>query len=374
VTNVRFCANNLAAASTTSFIATPPAVSGFPASNATVSARHRKWVPSGRFVIASTNCKIYINDGSDKTVTLTTGVYNTGALLAIHVQTQLNASSSNWTASYSTTTGKFTIGRSSGTSTFRFATTTDAAWSTLGYTQGADASMSTGTASTLRVNHTSEVWAVDLGSAQEVTAFHVISTAGEVFPISSSATVTLKAKNASSDFTTGADLTVTLTRTDDGIFEYLDDEASSTYRYWQFEFADPQNTVGPEGFPIAYIYLGQYTEPTNCNIVNGFSAKLVDPSVKAESDAGVAYWRLRTKYWRFENVGFDYLSGDDRTEILALFKDLGQSSTFFVSLDPTSAISSAGEFTKYVTFDEAPSLDHFRYNLYAYKFSLVEVV
>jgi hypothetical protein len=367
MTNVRFCANNLAAAST-STLGTASAVTGFPLANSVDETRYLVWLPSGRFVIASTNCKIYINDGSDKTVTLTTGTYNTGALLAAQVQTQLNASSSNWTASYSTTTGKFTIGRSSGTSTFRFATTTDAAWSTLGYTQIANTSMSTGTASSIRVNHTSEVWPVDLGSALACSAFHVITTAGTVFPISSSATMTLKA-SATNNFSS-PDLTVTLTRSDDGISKFF---TESSYRYWQFEFSDPQNSLGPEGFPIAYVYLGPYIEPSR-NIINGFSAQLVDPSVKVESESGVTFWRRRTKYWKFSGLEIANISGDDRVEVMSVFKDLGRSSTFFISLDPDSAISEDGELTKFVAFDGDPQLRHYRYDQYTYSFDLVEVL
>lgn len=364
---IRFCQNNMAAASGATLTASS-AVDGFPVANSVAQQRYKRWLAKGSFRVTTSNKKLYIDDGSTKTITLTEGVYATGALLAAHVVTQLNASSSNWTGSYSSSTYKFTFGRSSGTATFRLTQTTDAAWSMLGYTGSSDDDLGTGQAADQQRNHTSERWSVDLGVARNAKAFFVIGEADTDFCISSTATCVLKGSTVN-DYDT-ASYSVALTRESTGIFKFFD----QTLRYWWFDFDDKLNPAGPQSFGLK-IYLGDYIAPTTRNLNLGFVRSLIDPSLMQESESGVLYARRRPKYWTISSNNIEWLSGDDRTELERCLREMGQATPFFVSLDPGAEISaSLGEFTKYVVFDGTPSITHLKYNHYAINFAMREVV
>ena len=370
---VRFLQNNQAAADGAT-VTVSSAVSGFAGSNSVDTRRWKKWRAQGAFYIGSTNNTIYINDGSNKTVTLTTGWYTSGAALAAHVQTQLNASSTNWTCTYSTTTGKFTTGRSSGTATARLTQTTNAAWDTLGYTGAADVSFGTGTASDERRNHTSECWTVDLGVAKDISALIAITTAGATFPFSSAGTYTLKASatnNATTPWGASYDAVYSPTQSDDGLHAFF---TTATYRYWQLEMIDRTNTGGPT-FDLAVIYLGDYVEPTTYDLNLGFERVLVDPSVRNEAESGALFHRRMTKYWSYRALTVGLVSDTDRTELERVADELGRTTPFFVSLDPDAAISSeVAEFTKYVVFDDDMSRAHQLWKYYGLSFNLREVI
>lgn len=368
---IRFLNNNHAASSATTATALS-ALTGFGLSNALGTTRHKRHIPAGSFEISSTNKTIYINDGSNKTVTLTEATYAGGAALATHAQTQLNASSTNWTVTYSSTTGKFTFGRSSGTALLRLTQTTNAAWDTLGYVGAVDDDVGTGQAADERRNHTSETYTFDLGSARQCRAFCLFGPAGEALGISSTATVTLKA-NSSSSFSSPP-LSVTITPESDGLFYMLDEIADTTYRYWQLKVVDRLNPDGPS-FEVGYIFLGDYWTPTARNADQGFDRELVDPSEEFETDGGSLWHRQRTKYWAYNNVQLSAISDDDRTGLEDLYFDVGRTVPFVVALDPTEAISTRlGELTKMVRFATTPTYTHNFYKYWDVSMSFREVV
>ncbi len=365
---VRFCDNNLAAVDIASVTASSSHAS-FPITNLTDSYRFRTWKPTGTFVIGSTNCKLYIADGSDKTITLTQATY-TYATLATHVQTQLNASSTLWTCTYSTTTGKFTISRT-GTKTLRLTQTTDAAWDTLGIVGAVD--VDAASATYFRRNHTSEYVTIDLGwDTLTPTFFACLGPLGEIFSISTSATVTLKG-HTSASFTSPS-VTVTLTPDTHGIYQFLDN-LSTTYRYWRFEFIDRENPVGPNGFKLGHIYLGDYTTIERRNVASGFSQRLVDTSEASESESGALYFQSKFKYKSFDSVEIGYLDASDKVALEQCLYDLGRSAAFYVSFDPTLLVTSAAsELTRYVVFDDDPVFTHVKADIYSVRMSFREVM
>lgn len=348
------------------------AVVGYPASNAFDPALAKTWLDPGTFVIDATNDKLYVNDGGDKTATLTHGTYAGGSALASHVTTQLNAVSSSWTCSYGSYT--FTIGRAGGgTKILRLSQTTAAAWDTLGFVGSVDTAAGTGLDADEPRNHTSVTMHWDLGVAREVRAFIAIAAAGMDFPISSSATVTLKA-NSVDDFS-APPLSVTLAATARGIHKFLDDIEDTTYRYWKWEFRDRLNTNGPTSFAISYVYLGDYHQLVSSNVDNGFRRTLVDPSVKTRSQGGTVHARRKTKYWRYESMVVDFLSRDEREDLEAVLLHLGQTESFFLALDPTAEISdSVGEFTKFMQLSEDSELEHVLYDMFRIRLACDEVI
>ena len=368
MSNFRVAYNNFGAATPAVYAASSALVS-FPAANAFDIARSKKWKPSGSFRIDGTNNQLYINDGTDKTVTLTNAVYATGALLATHIQTQLNASSTNWTASYSSTTGIFTIARSSGTKILRLATTSAAVWDTIGFIGSLDQITS---AADVRRNHTSERITFDFGVAREVTFFSVYESPDSEFCISTAATCTLKANNV--DDISSAPYSQALTVSDDGIFQFIPEETAESYRYWYFDFNDRENTDGPESFSLK-VWIGDYVQPVSRNIVNGFSVVKVDPSTISISNNGVKYYNRKTKYKKISNVGIEWVSGADRVSLTDLYDYTGRTRPFFISIDPEIIISAnVQEFTKLVTFDDDPDMRQLLYNYYGFNFSFSEVV
>ena len=364
--NFRMSYSNYSAADGASVSASSE-LAAFPASYATDAYRSKKWMPSGSFRIDATNNKIYINTGSPLTATLTSAVYTTGALMAAQVQTQLNAVSTNWTCTYSTTTGLFTIGRSSGTKTLVLTTTTTAAWSTLGFTGVADQDASV---ADVRRNHTSERLAIDLGLAKEVMFFSVFQSPDSDFCISSTATCYLKG-SATNDYDT-ASFSLALTPDSNGIFTFLSD-TPQTYRYWWFDFIDKENTDGPESFALK-IWIGDYVT-TSKNIVTGFKARTVDPSIVTRSSNGVRYFNRKTKYMQISSAEIQWMTEADRLIIVDAYAYCGTTKPLFVSLDPTALISeSVSEFTKMVYFDGDPDYGHQRFDMYGVSMSFSEVV
>jgi hypothetical protein len=100
----RFMGNNLIAL-TTNNVTFSSETTGYEGENALNDFRSNVWKASGHFSITSSNNLLYINDGSNKTITLTAASYTTPSALATHIQTQLNASSSNWTGTYNAVAG-----------------------------------------------------------------------------------------------------------------------------------------------------------------------------------------------------------------------------------------------------------------------------
>ncbi len=357
---VRFCQNNMLAASGATLTASG-SKSGYAVANLVDPYRYRQWIPPGTFVITTANQKIYINDGSNFTATIAAATY-TYTTLATAVAAALNAVSSNWTCTYDFgVTNKFTIGRSSGTKTLRLTQTTNAAWD------------QTAAAADVQRNHTSEFITFDLGVAKAPLAFMVVGPGDALFPIGSTATVTLKGNNVNSF--TSPQVNVSLTAEGTGIVKWLDDLADTTLRYWQYEFTDRTNTVGPEGFGQNIAYLGDYVTPLASNVINGFVWKLVDPSTTTYSVGGTPFFRRYTKYHRFDNLNMENLTQVDRLAFQSMYSSLGQTTPLFVALDPTLAISAtAGEMTKYCRFDVDPACTHVIYQTFNSGFQLREVV
>lgn len=345
-------------------------LSSFPATNAINKSRSKIWKPAGNFEITSTNNKIYINDGSDKTITLTSGSY-TYATLASHIQTQLNASSSNWTCTYNnTTTFKFTIDRSSGTEVLRLSQTTNAAWDTLGFTGVSDTSSAPFVADEQR-NHTSEWLQCDLGVPQLATFAAIISGIDELFTLSQTATVKLRANNI--DLWTSPPVDITIPVGDASVMRMLEDDNEATYRYWRFEIIDKYNPNGPEGFEFAYVYIGDYTTITLSNIAQGFTKELVDPSVQLQSENGALFFETRPRYLGISGCQIQLLSGSERKEIEQLFYELGVRDPFFVSIDPGVEVTEdLEELTRFVVMTSPPTLENIFRNYYNINFEMRE--
>lgn len=375
--NIRICENNLgelaaAGLSVASF------QTSFPVANATSRFRNKQYKSMGNFTIDSNNSAMYIKIGSDQTtVELTADNYNYSTL-ASHISSQLNTDSSGWTASYDLSGGtykfSFTCDQNA---TLLLSETTNAVWDTLGFTGSTDLSNVTFTADEQR-NHTNEFIQFDLGYAAEVTSFFCIGSLDEYFSISSDATVLLKANNIDDDWTTPpVSIDLNTYRTDRGIFLFIDSLLSDYgYRFWRFHIEDKSNPLGPEeSVKVSHIFLGDYITLENRNIQNGFTKKVVDPTVRQESVAGSLYWDTKTKYTLLESMGYTQIDKDDRETLENLWNRIGTQTPFYISVDPNLQVSKQlDDLTLFCVYNDEPVMQHVIADRFNYSLSFREII
>lgn len=337
--------------------------SDFPFANMLDGGRFKVTRFSGTFEIDSTINKIYINDGADKTASISTGQY-TGSTLAAEIQTQLNSVSSNWTCTYSTTTYKFTLARSSGTKTLRLSITTNAIWDAIGYTGVSDQDASE--ADEQRA-HLKDYIEIDLGTnANSIGFFGLTSASNRVFPFSESATIQLLASNLANWSSPAR--TVTLDRNDFGIYQFLDDD-DSNYRYWRLEWVDRLNPNGAD-WDLSNIYLGTYTTIANRNVGYGFTKNWKDPSAIIRAESGATYANIRQRYLELNSLSIAYMDSSDRKLLEQLFYDFGLHKPFWIALDPLEECTTIDELTRYCYFSQEPAFNHFLKNKYTMSFAV----
>lgn len=369
---IRFMENNWAEL-TTIAVDYSSQQTAYPFSNCLAKTRSKLWKPSGCFTITSSNNLIYINDGSDKTITLTAAKYTTPALLATHIQTRLNASSSNWTVSHNSVAGeyKFLITHT-GSATLRLSQTTSSTWNILGFTTSIDLVGTSFYADSQR-NHTEEYAIFDLGASEKITFVSLIGELHLPFTLSSTAVVTVYADNTG--IWTAPALTQVLTVTNQGVLQFLDNITDTTYRYWKISIVDNDNPLGSDGISIGQLYLGDHITITSSNISRGFTKTLVDPSDISETMTGVLYSDKKTKYNKFDNAAIGTIDKTDRATLESFYLKVGKTTPFFVSFDPTLAISSEMyELTKFVVFDNDPIFTHLIRDIFSMTLNFREVI
>jgi hypothetical protein len=213
-----------------------------------------------------------------------------------------------------------------------------------------------------------------LGTATDVQEFHVISPLGETFPFSSSGTYTLYGNTA--DSWASPAVTITVTRDSAGIHYYLDDEAGSTeYRYWRFEFEDRENTLGSQGFKIGHLYLGDYETVTDTNVAPGFTKAYTDPSERFTSDSGAEFYKSRPIRREFRGMIVGQILASERRDLEDMFETTGVETPFYLSIDPTSAVSATlSEVTMYGRFQAEPVFRHVIRDFYSMTMDVKEAV
>lgn len=369
---IRFMENNFAELIEASVDYTSQ-LSSFPFSNCINKFRSRVWKPSGNFTITEANKEVYINDGADKTVSLVEADYATPALLTAHIQTQLNTASSGWTVAYDSAgeTYKFTISNS-GSVTLRLSQTINAVWDALGYTLTSDIIGTSFLAQEQR-NHTNEGAIFDLGYNATIQFAALIGPLDEIFPISTNATITLMGSNL--DQWEAPPFSTTIDVTDLGAMKFLDIYDDTGFRFWNFVIEDRENPNGPEGLSIGHLYLGDYITLDNRNISNNFGKMDVDPSETAVSESGILHFDTKTKYSTFDSMTIGLLERADKDNLRTMFNDLGKTTPFYVSLDPTNCFTDEiGEMTKYVVFSKEPKFKHVIADTFSMSLSLREVI
>lgn len=210
---------------------------------------------------------------------------------------------------------------------------------------------------------------VDLGAPYPIGFAALISPLGTPFPVSQGGSVKIQADNinVASNWSGSPSLDLTMSWSDLGAFRFIDDQSATpddySYRYWRFFFDDDYADIG--GF--SHAYLGSYTTVANRNIQRGFQKKTIDPSIIQESDSGGAFYvNNKLKYNTISNAGVIYIDASDRRELEQMVFDVGISSPFYVSLDPTLQIgTSLDELTMYARFVDTPIFAHVKADIYS---------
>ena len=366
---VRFMDNNLALPATAR-ITYSSSKSGFPGTNAYDQRRSRLWITGGNFTITASNNKLYINDGTNKTVTLDSGNY-TYAALATHIQTKLNASSTNWTCTYSTTTRKFTITRTSGTAVLRTSQLIAPVFNSIGFATGPD-DPSKPFVSDFPVNHTDEWYKADFVQPVPIQAFMACWKNGVSKAFSGDADIRVQFNNVD-DWASPA-LEFSLTAFDRGIFQFFDDDDTS-YRYCRFWFSNPRASCGPEGFMFGNIYMGSYRTVTVSNVAPEIGAKLEDLSKIQVAASGAEYANVKGKRRKWSSMEMQLLEASERRALQQTISRLGNTEHFYFCLDPTSAVTQdLDEATFYAKFDSEPDLKHVIRDYWTLSFDLKEAI
>lgn len=359
--SIRFAGNNFIGAGVTS----STFQTAYPLANIYDTRRSLIGKFRGNFLITALNNKVYINDGANKTATLANAEY-TGTTLAAQIQTQLNAVSTNWTCTYSLTTFRFTIARSSGTSTLKISTTTNAAWDLIGFVGVLDLTPLSNLADEPRI-HGEEFVQVDLGAPQEINFAGLIGPITESIGLSPAAEVRIQGNNIN-DWT--APQTNVLMDISGGAFGYPD----TAQRFWRISIKDRKNTLGPNALSISYMSISTAVKFEVTNIANGFSIRTVDPSLPILSENGTAYFFTKPKYWSL-NGNIQIVVGDERRDLEQFFYSAAISQPFFISIDPLlKSFETQIEVTKFVRFTSPPSLQHVIKDYFTASFDVSEAV
>lgn len=338
---------------------------GFELTNALNYRRAKTWKPTGRFLIDSTNNKVYFNQAGDLIATVANANYATGSALATAVQTAMNAVGSGWTVTYSS--NRFTLSRSN-SRTVQFSNTTNAIWNTLGYTWSTDILSNSFPANEKRCHYPYEEIQVDFGAITPIGFFAIIGKIGEEFQISDTATISLLGNNINSFASPQYSQTATVTN--DGAFLFLDQDNTTSFRYWRIRIQDFYNPLG--NFEISNIYLGQ-TEELDVNIQNEFEFSLNDATEKSESESQVTYFDEKFKQWRFSGLSYALLDKTNMKKLMDIFQEKGISRQFYLCIDPTTAITTTIEqFNRLVFFANTPNFKQVFYDRYNSTCNFVE--
>lgn len=358
---IRFANNNFLATGATITSSTFDA--SFPRSN--IFDQRRGLVGKFRGNFRASAFTIYINDGADKSVNIAATEY-TGATLAVEIASKLNSVSSSWTCTYSTSTYKFTINRTSGTKILRFTQASNAIWNFIGFTAAVDSPSGPWVGDESRI-HSEEWIKIDLGVNQRIGMVGLVAPIGAAFGLSPNAVLKIQGNNFDNwDF---PNINQTMEHGFFGAFAYPDEYQ----RFWRISIRDQQNASGPSALSIGFASISTTVLMTR-SINQGFSTGFVDPTFEITSESGAKYFDTRQKYWTFSG-DIQAAFGESRRELEQFFYDYGVSQPFFISFDPKLKIfENQGEVSKLVRFSSMPGLQNIVRDYFNISLSLAEVV
>lgn len=351
--NSRFCFNNWIDTGTFSVSSSH---ASYPSTNLTGGIRSKVWKAGGLFEITATNNKVYLNG---TTFTLTVGSYTVATLI-----THFNSVTSQTLSRNSNGRFVITLG---GSGTFNFSSTTNAAWTTLGFLSTTNATGTVATADERRYS-TSEWIKVDLGVPQLAQFAALIPPANTVFS-APEATITLQGNNV--DVWDSPQFSEAMEVSSEGAFLAPDVSSTDYCRYWRIKIVDVKNSA----ISASVAYIGDSVINTNTNVATGFTKGMADPSARLFSESGKLYSDRRPKFFSLSSLSVQLLKGQELLDMEQLVYDLGTGRPFFICIDPGTGVSlSLAKMTHYVELDAEVQFSHVLNSYYNCSFSLREVL
>lgn len=325
----------------------------------------------GNFVISTTNNKIdfrEVNAGPQLTATLVSGTY-TATTLAAQIKTQMEAVSvDTFTITYSTTTGKWTIGTSGAFLSLLNGTGTNAANSALG-SCGFDALDHTGSISYLGASiaiHTEEWVSLDLQTIEDIDTFAMIFDPSFGVKLSNMAVVTVQGNATNTWASPAVSVTVAIDDNNDSATYFWD--TTQSYRYWRVKIVDPKNTNLYIEWPK--MWLGHSLDISR-NASAGISLGYEDTSKVSQTDYGHIYADV---FPIKKTLDFDlrYLDNAQTEEIFKSFIRVGKVSPVFVSIDSFEAVYDKDRLSIYGRYQSKMSGRHIVRDLMDFPLSIEE--
>lgn len=207
---------------------------------------------------------------------------------------------------------------------------------------------------------------VDLGVPYAASFVALVPQLGDKFPVSQGGQVRIQADNFNTaSVWASPSLDLTMSHSDLGAFRFQDDQTGSyAYRYWRYYIDDSFANVGS----IAHAYVGDYLTITTRNIVNGFVAGTVDPSIVQDSDSGSSFYvSEKTRYQMLTGGNVLWIPRSQRQDLQQFVHDVGICTPFYISIDPTLVVSdSIDEWTRRVRFNgQTPAFPHFKGDVFS---------
>lgn len=330
----------------------------FPVNNIKNPIRSRVHRTSGNFVITSANRKINFKEsggGSELTATITTGTY-TPTTLAAAIKTAMDAvGASDYTITYSTSTGLWTIVTNGAFLSILWLTGTDTANSvgaTLGFDVTADDTGAlTYTGSNIAI-HTEESIVFDLGTTEAIDTVALLFDLVNGNKLSDDAVVTIQANatNAWSSPSVSQALSIDDTY---GIATHFF-SSDQSYRYWRLKIVDPEN-------PYLYIETSKVILGKGVTLDSGpgrgFVEKKRDQSAIQETSFGHRYADI---YPIRRGLEFQYpgLTASDTALLEAAFRQNGSVTPIAVAFDPTGTLFDKDRFFIYGYFQNSLDITH----------------
>lgn len=339
----------------------------FPYTNAINNFRARPYKFAGRFEITSANNKLYFNDGSDKTATIPVGEYTTRNALASAMQTAMNTVSSGFLVAWSTLHKRFSFTKGSAY-VLKLSNQTNAIWETIGFVSLTDTASGTGFfAEEPRLHWPYEFIKFDFGYHPNIGFMALIADSSKPLTISNMANVYLEANNID-DFT-APPVSIKLSRTDYGIFKFLDDD-DYLHRFWRLRIED---NFASDEIEIGHLYLGEFTKfKMHYNAQGGVNSN-EDRSTVIESESGQIYAFDKVKQRVYDSISMQAFDADDLVFMKDFFKRVGLGNPFFISVDPKLEITKSLEDTTFFCkFEDNPRFAHITRNLYNTEFKVRE--
>lgn len=332
----------------------------FPVANIyNLQRRSKVWRSNGFYLIDATNNKIVFQEttGVDLTATITIGEYTSFTALATEIKTQMEvAGASTYTISKDTNTKKtkFASNGFGGGGIFKIMWTTDAVTQAmaalLGFlTTENDTGALTYTADELTIG--TEEWIKwDFGISTNPKAFCLIGPRNRPIKISPSATLTIQASET--DNWAAPSYEQVLTYNDEVISLFSDTGLhTEALRFWRLLIDDVHN---PNGYvEIGSIFLGDYFTPSQGAARFPFEGDYVDNSITIFSEGGQSFSDVREQTERF-SFQISNMTIAEKESMDSVFRAVGTSQPFFISMDPLNVFSTLTNYIRYVKFEVAP--------------------